>query len=480
MQKRILKLWYLSFTFIFLFAGCKKEESDNYHFEFQFITENYAPFNYESEGQITGLAPDLLKEITHGLSIPFEVELMPWEESYSILQNTDNAVLFSMALNAERKDLFKWAGPFAALEWRFYASSQSNLIINSMDDAKAAESIGVLADYAVTLHLESLGFTNLVYFNNHQEAFQHLLDGEIDLYPSDLYSAKSALENIGYLYYNVRSVWPIKTDLLYFAFNKNVPDDVIADFQSEIDKLKSNGYLQQLSQKYLNTADYPGKLQIYTEDYPPLTFLNSFGEISGFGADIVYEIMHRENIYEDITLTAWGNAYNMALHNPNFCLFTMDRTPIREDLFQWVGPIGTNDTYFYLKQGSDITISSIEEAMNLDAVATVSSWFSHQHLESLGFTNLVPFAEPGAAVDAMMDEQVDAFVCTSITIADILRANGYAFSDVIPEFVLMSSDFYISFSNGTSEDIVNQWQQTLDAMQADGTYDAIYERWFPE
>ncbi len=448
MPKRVFQFCYLSVTFIFLLVSCEKEETDHYHFDLHFITENLEPFNFESGGQITGLAPDLLKEIARGLNIPFDVDILPWEEGYTMLQNSDNAVLFSMALNAERIDLFKWAGPFAALEWRFYTSSQNHWVINSMDNARDVEAIGVLYDYAVTQHLESLGFTNLVYFDTHEEAFQHLLDGDIDLYPSDVFSAKSALENLGYLYYNVRSVWPIKTDLLYFAFNKNVPDDVVADFQSEIDKLKSSGYLQQLSQQYLNTSDYPGTLQIYTEDYLPLTFMNSFGEISGFGADIVFEIM--------------------------------DRTPIREHLFQWVGPIGTNDTYFYLKQGSEITINSIEDAMNLDAIATVSSWFSDQYLRELGFTNLVAFDEPGAGVDELMSGNVDAFVCSAITISDILLANGYAFSDVAPEFVLMSSDFYISFSKNTDEATVDQWQQAFDAMQADGTYDAIYERWFQE
>ncbi len=480
MQNKWFHFFYLSVAFFFLLISCEKEETDTYHYDLKFFTENYAPFNFESDGQVTGLASDLLREIAGSLDIPFDVDVLPWEEGYAMLQNTDNAVLFSTALTQARKDLFKWAGPFAALEWRFYIRSQNHYVMNSMDDARGVDAIGVLHDYAITQHLESLDFTNLVYFDTHQEAFQHLLDGNIDLYPSDVFSAKSALKNIDYLYYNVRSVWPIKTDLLYFAFNNKVPDEVVADFQREIDRLKISGTLQQLSQEYLNTSDYPGTLQFYTEDYPPLTFMNAFGEISGFGADIVFEIMERENIFEKINLTTWDNAYNMALHNPNFCLFTMDRTPIREHLFQWVGPIGTNDTYFYLKQGSEITITSIEDAQNLDAIATVSSWFSDQYLRDLDFTNLVAFDEPGAAVDALISGNVDAFVCSSITISDILLANGYAFADVYPEFVLMSSDFYISFSKSTPEETVNQWQHTLEAMQEDGTYDAIHERWFPE
>jgi len=76
-----------------------------------------------------------------------------------------------------------------------------------------------------------------------------------------------------------------------------------------------------------------------------------------------------------------------------------------------------------------------------------------------------------------MTGEVDAFVCSGLTIADILLANDFSYADVRPEFLLMSSDFYISFSKNTPESTVNTWQATLDAMQTDGTYDAIYEKW---
>ncbi len=156
-----------------------------------------------------------------------------------------------------------------------------------------------------------------------------------------------------------------------------------------------------MHQKYLNTSHFPGILQIYTEDYPPLTFLNSYGEASGFGTDLVHEIMKRNGIYADIKLSTWSNGYELALHNPNFCLFTMDRTEIRENLFQWVGPIGTNATYFYTKAGSGISINSLDDARNLGSVGTVSSWFSDQHLRDLGFTNLVSEEDPGAMTKSL-------------------------------------------------------------------------------
>jgi polar amino acid transport system substrate-binding protein len=87
-----------------------------------------------------------------------------------------------------------------------------------------------------------------------------------------------------------------------------VPDEVVADIQGEIDRLKDNGYLRKLSQQYLNTSDYPGTLQVYTEEYPPLTFMTSFGEVSGFGSDVVFEIMDRNKVFAPVKLSTWSNS----------------------------------------------------------------------------------------------------------------------------------------------------------------------------
>lgn len=469
----------ISLIAVMLFAQCDKENDHKYDFHFQFITEEYAPLNFTENGKVTGLAPDLLEAICNSLNIPFEVEVLPWTEGYAMVQERDNAVLFSTVLNAERKNMFKWAGPIAALEWYFYAEAQNPVILHSIDDARQLGAIGVLQDYSMEQFLVQQGFTNLVYCANHQDAFQKLINGEIDLYPSDRITAKAALQALSQSYYRVVEKKPIRTEMIYFAFNKMVPDEVVADIQGEIDRLKDNGYLRKLSQQYLNTSDYPGTLQVYTEEYPPLTFMNGFGEVSGFGSDIVYEIMDRNRIFAKVRLSTWSNGYDLALHNPNFCLFTMDRTEIRENLFQWVGPIGTNATYFYTRAGSGISIGSLEDAKSLNAVGTVSSWYSDQYLRELGFANLVSENEPGIMAKKLMLGEIDAFVCSAITFPTILKNQGYEYDQVSEAFTLMSSDFYIAFSNNTPATIVSQWQSTLQAMRQDGTYDAIHQKWFP-
>lgn len=474
-MKQVFFLIVILFSLVFI--QCQKDTNDSYPHSLTFYTEQYKPFNYVENNQLTGLAPEILREICAQLEIPFSAETLPWDEAYTKTLETENAVLFSTALNSERSDKFKWAGPIASLDWQLYASSQNHIVLNSLEDARNVGNIGVLKDYAITQYLEDQGFQNLVYFNNETEALHQLLAGNIDLFPSVRLSIESSLEEMEHTYYAVNPRLRVLTDMVYFAFNKNIPDVVVTDFQREIDRMKNNGQMKALHEKFMQSSEVPGSLLIYTEDYPPLTYVNSYGEITGFGSDIIGEIMKRNQIYTDIKLSQWNIGYELALNNPNFCLFTMDRTPIRDTLFQWVGPLGTNSTYFYTKTGSGITILSLDDAKNLDAVGTVSSWFSDQYLRELGFTNLVSGGDPETMTEKLMQGEIDAFVCSGVTFTSILRGIGYDPDQVSASFELMSSDYYIAFSHGTSVEVVNQWQQTLDAMKQDGTYDNIYSKW---
>ncbi len=460
-----------------LFPQCEKDKRDPYRFTFRFITENYKPLNYLENDTLKGLAPDVLREVCSGLNIPFDVEVLPWEEGYAEVQSTGNAVLFSTMLNATRRDMFKWAGPIASLNWLFYSKSGKPVGLTSIDEAKEVGKIGVLRDYAITQSLIDQGFTNLVYCDNNIQAFDRLLKGEIDLFPSDKITAEAALETLGKSIYTVSGELIIRTDLIYFAFNKSIPDDVVADFQGEIDRIKDNGTLKSLTRQYLNTADFPGTIQLITEQYPPLTFRNSFGDITGYGTDVVNEIMKRNKVTLDVRLTLWSIGYELALYNPNVCLFTMDRTETRENLFQWVGPIGTNTTWFYTRAGSGITIKSLEEAKNLKTVGVISSWFSGQRLQELGFTNLVAGREPVVMAKKLMNGDIDAFVCSGVTFPDIIKDAGYSYNEVVPSFNLMSSDYYIAFSLGTPKKTVDQWQSAFNAIRTDGTLQAISLKW---
>jgi len=464
-----------------LFTACKEKQEDNtgYPHTLKFITEEYPPLNFTDEGRLTGLGTELLYLVCDELNIPSEIKVLNWDEAYEQALETYDAVLFSTVLNSSRKNEFQWAGPYASIDWGFYSASGSSIALTSMSDAKNVDAIGVMVNDAMEQYLLEQGFANLVYCTNATDGFDRLLNGTIDLFPASKIMAEHTLSGMGHSPFEVINKLTIKTDLVYFAFNKEISAEVVNDFQEAIDHFKSNGTLDALYARFMESNHAPEIMQFYTEDYSPLTFRNTFGEISGFGTDIVRDIMRRNQTYYDISLSLWSNGYELALNNPNFCLFTMDRTEIRENLFQWVGPIGTNTTYFFTLASSGIIINTFEEAKNLSAIGTVSAWFSDQYLREDGFANLVASGDPATMVNLLFTGQVDAAVCSDITFPDIIEAAGYSYADVIPTIGFLSSDFYIAFSLSTPSFTVDLWQETLEAAITDGTYNEIYQRWFP-
>jgi polar amino acid transport system substrate-binding protein len=219
-------------------------------------------------------------------------------------------------------------------------------------------------------------------------------------------------------------------------------------------------------------------VQMLTEEYPPVTFMKD-GKVTGFVTDIVREIIARQGIPDRIRLTSWDEAYNMALNNPNVVLFSAERTEKRENLFQWVGPVGQNSAIFYARKGSGIRINSLEEAKKISAIATTTNWFTEQYLKDKGFTNLVSSSLPITGVKQVMNGEVQISIFTDITIPEIVKSAGYSMDDLEPVFTVSNTYFYIAVSRGTPAEIVQKWQSVLVGLKADGTFEKIYRSYIP-
>jgi len=222
-----------------------------------------------------------------------------------------------------------------------------------------------------------------------------------------------------------------------------------------------------------------GTLRFVTEDYPPLTFRNAAGEMTGLATEIVMEVMERQTIDEKIALLPWSEAYDMALKEPNVVIFSINRTPVREKLFHWVGPIAKSSTILYAKKGAGVTVNSLEDAKGLTAIGVVESWFSKQNLEQDGFTNLESAPLPIQIINRLMAGEVQAVPLTDITAAEILKEGGFNIRDVEPVFSIDTEYIFIGLSKGTPRSVVQAWEKDLQQMKTDGTFGKIYERYFP-
>jgi polar amino acid transport system substrate-binding protein len=445
----------------------------------QVLTEQSPPLNFVQDGEVTGLATAVVRELIKRTGTASSIRLVPWQEGYQALQAQPDVALFSTVMTAERKPLFQWVGPLAVLDTNLYARKGSGIAIANLDDARKVNRIATVTKYYSDQVLQQEGFTNTRSYPSREATVRALLDGEVQLLASSNLGMPAALEAMGGSMDDVETAFTLSTDLFYIAFSKGTAPQRVARWQHALDAMKRDGSFAKLYARWLPAETPPGVFQLVTEEYPPITFMKD-GKPSGFVTDMVREITARQGVADTIRLTSWKNAYNMALLHPRVVLFSAERTPQRENLFQWVGPVGKNSAMLYAKKGAGIRIDSLEDAKQMGAIATTTNWFTEQHLKREGFVNLRSSPDPRANVGQLMNGEVQLSIFTDITIPEIVRDAGYRLDDLEPVFTVIQTYFYIAVSKDTPVEVVQAWQSTLDSMKRDGSFERIYRRYLPD
>jgi len=466
---------------LFLILGCQpgKQVNAAETAHLQIFTEDYPPLNFKVNGEVTGQAAEVVRELIRRTGTDAEIKMTGWQEAYQATLDQADTALFSVVMTPERKDLFQWVGPVSVLNTNFYAPAGVNITIASLDDVRKIDSIATVSGYyAEELLKNEESFTNLKSYPDEASALRALLDGEVQLLASNNTVIPSVLENLGLAMDELENAFTISTDLTYIAFSTDTSPQLVAQWQEKLDEMKDQGIFAGIYSRWMPGEIPPGKIQLVTEEYPPVTFLGD-EKPTGFVTDMVREITVRLDIPDNINLTSWKNAYKMALLHPNVVIFSMDRTEAREDLFHWIGPVGQNSALLFAKKGSGISINSMEEAKNVASIATTTEWWTEQHLKAEGFTNLVSSADPAENVRQLMDGRVELSIFTDLTIPEIVRNAGYGMEDLEPVITVQQNYFYIGISRGTSPEIIEKWRSTLDDMKKDGTFEKIYREYLP-
>ena len=226
-------------------------------------------------------------------------------------------------------------------------------------------------------------------------------------------------------------------------------------------------------------APTPGfGITVLTEELPPLSTLVS-GRAEGFSVEVVQEILSRLSEETPIRFQPWSRAYKTALTTQDVALFTVTRLPERENRFHWIGPLLVAHNGFYALRENDIQIDSLEDARGVRAIATYRDDAREQMLTGLGFTNLDRADSPDACLKKLAGGRVPLWLGDSLTLPAVARRNGLS-SDLFKlAFSFRSADLYIALSKDTPVSTAAKWQQTLDALKADGSFTAMAKKWLP-
>lgn len=226
------------------------------------------------------------------------------------------------------------------------------------------------------------------------------------------------------------------------------------------------------------------QLKVVTAHEPPFNFTDAANkneatgsDVKGFSPDVVREILKRTGHQAELEITSWERTVESMKKDPNVALYSMARTPTRENLFAWVGPLVNSNSILYVKKGSGVTIKSLYEARKLPSIGVLRGDSKEQFLVSKDFTNLDYCNDWPTIFRKLIEGKVTAITMTDTDLPVMAREAGFNAEDFEPACELFVTRLFIGVSKATDPAVVRSWQDALDAMKQDGTFAQLAEKW---
>lgn len=210
----------------------------------------YPPLAYEVDGELRGIAPEVVRAIQAEVGDTNPIKAAPWLRAYNEAQTERRQALFAIVRIPEREKLFKWVGPVFGEGDYFFKRDGSDLKIESLEDARRVKGIAVRKGGYTHQTLEAAGFMNLDISPTYDSSYKKLAEGRVDLVLMGERTYYYMTKNAGVdpnLF--VRTDYKFNQSSAWLAFSRDVPDEFIARWQAALDKLKANGTYDEIMER---------------------------------------------------------------------------------------------------------------------------------------------------------------------------------------------------------------------------------------
>lgn len=170
-------------------------------------------------------------------------------------------------------------------------------------------------------------------------------------------------------------------------------------------------------------------LRLLIQEYAPFSYTEpKTGEIRGFVTDKIMEIMRRAGETPEISSTSLARGLNATLNDDNTCLFAFRRTPERENLFKWVGPL-TNDNWVLYGRKTDSRVLKKFEDAKPYSIGSYKNAATGLQLTEQGY-HIAFASEDDDNPRLLVNKRIDYWVVSELHGMSLAQQMGYA-NDIV-------------------------------------------------
>lgn len=220
-----------------------------------------------------------------------------------------------------------------------------------------------------------------------------------------------------------------------------------------------------------------GELLVGTEGtYPPFTFHDESGELTGFDVEIAREVAKRLGVEAKFQETQWDAMFE-GLNSKRFDMIA-NQVGIREDRqekYDFSKPyIESSAVVVVSKDNKDVT--SFEDIKGLTSAQSLTS--NYRDIAEKNGAKIQGVEGLSQSIQLLEQGRVDVTVNDKISILDYLKKQPNANVKIAAE-AEDAGQSGLMFRKGNDK-LVEEVNKALEEMKEDGTYKEISEKWFGE
>lgn len=228
-------------------------------------------------------------------------------------------------------------------------------------------------------------------------------------------------------------------------------------------------------------------LTLLTHSLGEQFYIDSSGELRGkvkggkraFNIELIRALKHSGNLKNKILIVPLKRGVEMLQTDEHYALFNLSRTPQREKLFHWVGPLQRERDFFYELKSRPTNIKSIEDAKHVKSICVKNGSIHQDILLNKHFSNISANISYLACLKMLENGRIDlAPLAESSLLTRTTQANVDINNISNTKVLLLDSEGYLAFSKSVPIETVLKWQKLLDTLKENGQYDTLYERYY--
>ncbi len=229
----------------------------------------------------------------------------------------------------------------------------------------------------------------------------------------------------------------------------------------------------------------PFKLDLYTDEFPPLQ-VQVDGQAKGYVVEFVEAIVkdaatEEPMLSHQVQFMPWKRAMRITQHANNALLFSISRTPEREEQYQWIGEVSPYEVAIYRhKDGPTVNPD------DLDALKTYRFGFQsgsafEEVIKAKGFTNVMPVTFGREAIRLLRGKRVDFAPLVSESYYYRMEQFGFEPEDYVSVMKVdaLCKKLWLVTGKSTPPNVVNALKRSYHKLSAQAQLEKFIEKYQP-